>query len=254
LPEARIRGFDASRFSFNTEGGRCEACKGNGRVKLEMDFLPPTWVHCESCNGSRYNPATLEVAFRGKHIGDVLSLTIDEAAAFFESQPRIAAPLALLADTGLGYLQLGQASPTLSGGEAQRIKLVSELIKGRSAKAQMNRPRNAAHNLYLIEEPTVGLHLEDITRLIDVLHRLVDEGHTVAVIEHHMAVAAEADWIIDLGPEAGANGGEIIAEGPPEQVAKSKKSLTAKFLEKELGGLSIEDRTLSPCRSRKRKV
>jgi excinuclease ABC subunit A len=254
LPEARIRGFDASRFSFNTEGGRCEACKGNGRVKLEMDFLPPTWVHCESCNGSRYNPATLEVAFRGKHIGDVLSLTIDEAAAFFESQPRIAAPLALLADTGLGYLQLGQASPTLSGGEAQRIKLVSELIKGRSAKAQMNRPRNAAHNLYLIEEPTVGLHLEDITRLIDVLHRLVDEGHTVAVIEHHMAVAAEADWIIDLGPEAGAHGGQIIAEGTPELVAKSKKSLTAKFLEKELGGLSIEDRTLSPCRSRKRKV
>jgi excinuclease ABC subunit A len=160
----------------------------------------------------------------------------------------------LLADTGLGYLQLGQASPTLSGGEAQRIKLVSELIKGRGTKAQMNRPRNAAHNLYLIEEPTVGLHLEDIARLIDVLHRLVDEGHTVAVIEHHMAVAAEADWIIDLGPEAGAHGGQIIAEGTPEQIAKSKKSLTAKFLEKELGGLSIEDRTLSPCRSRKRKV
>ena len=235
LPEARIRGFDASRFSFNTEGGRCEACKGNGRVKLEMDFLPPTWVHCESCNGSRYNPATLEVAFRSKHIGDVLALTIDEAAAFFESQPRIAAPLALLADTGLGYLQLGQASPTLSGGEAQRIKLVSELIKGRGTKAQMNRPRNAAHNLYLIEEPTVGLHLEDITRLIDVLHRLVDEGHTVAVIEHHMAVASEADWIIDLGPEAGAEGGHIIAEGTPELVARSKKSLTAKFLQKELG-------------------
>ena len=230
LPEARMRGFEASRFSFNTEGGRCPECKGNGRVKLEMDFLPSIWVHCESCTGQRYNPATLEVTFRQKNIGQVLAMTIDDAAAFFESQPRIAHPLKLMADTGLGYLQLGQPSPTLSGGEAQRIKLVSELTKGRGTKATLNNAALTQRNLYLIEEPTVGLHLEDVRRLIDVLHRLVDEGHTVVVIEHHMAVAAEADWILDLGPEAGDAGGRIIAEGPPEKIAKSKTSRTAPFL------------------------
>ena len=230
LPEARMRGFDASRFSFNTEGGRCPDCKGNGRVKLEMDFLPSTWVHCEECNGMRYNPATLEVNFREKNIGQVLAMTIDEASSFFESQPRIAHPLKLMADTGLGYLQLGQASPTLSGGEAQRIKLVSELIKGRGMKATLNNAQLKARNLYLIEEPTVGLHLEDVKRLIDILHRLADEGHTVVVIEHHMAVAAEADWILDIGPEAGENGGKIVSQGTPEKVAKSKTSRTAPFL------------------------
>lgn len=234
LPEARMRGFDASRFSFNTEGGRCPDCKGNGRVKLEMDFLPSTWVHCETCNGQRYNPATLEVTFRQKNIGQVLAMTIDDAAAFFESQPRIAHPLKLMADTGLGYLQLGQASPTLSGGEAQRIKLVSELTKGRGTKATLNNAALTQRNLYLIEEPTVGLHLEDVQRLIDVLHRLADEGHTVVVIEHHMAVAAEADWILDLGPEAGDAGGQIIAQGTPEKVAKSKTSRTAPFLKTAL--------------------
>ncbi|RPJ35947.1 MAG: excinuclease ABC subunit A [Verrucomicrobiaceae bacterium] len=236
MPEARMRGFDASRFSFNTEGGRCPECKGNGRVKLEMDFLPSTWVHCEACNGNRYNPATLEVAFRERNIGEVLAMTIDEAAAFFDSQPRIAAPLRLMADTGLGYLQLGQPSPTLSGGEAQRIKLVSELIKGRGAKARISNLKSQISNLYLIEEPTVGLHHEDIRRLIDILHRLVDEGHTVVVIEHHMAIAAEADWIFDLGPEAGDGGGEIIAQGPPEKVVQSKKSRTAPFLKAALAG------------------
>ena len=234
LPEARMRGFDASRFSYNTDGGRCPECKGNGRVKIEMDFLPSTWVHCESCNGHRYNPATLEVTFRQKNIGQVLAMTIDEAAAFFESQPRISHPLKLMADTGLGYLQLGQASPTLSGGEAQRIKLVSELTKGRGARATLNNAHFQTRNLYLIEEPTVGLHLEDVQRLIDVLHRLVDEGHTVIVIEHHMAVAAEADWILDIGPEAGDAGGQIIAEGPPEKIAKSKNSRTAPFLKTAL--------------------
>ena len=235
MPEARMRGFDASRFSFNTEGGRCADCKGNGRVKLEMDFLPSTWVHCETCNGQRYNPATLEVGFREKNISEVLAMTIDEAAAFFESQPRIAHPLKLMADTGLGYLQLGQPSPTLSGGEAQRIKLVSELIKGRSARAQITNLKLEIKNLYLIEEPTVGLHHEDIRRLIDILHRLVDEGHTVVVIEHHMAIAAEADWILDLGPEAGDGGGEIVAQGPPEKIILSKKSRTAPFLKTALG-------------------
>jgi excinuclease ABC subunit A len=233
LPESRMRGFDASRFSFNTEGGRCAECKGNGRVKLEMDFLPSTWVHCETCNGARYNPATLEVTFREKNIGEVLAMTIDEAAVFFESQPRIASPLRLMAATGLGYLQLGQASPTLSGGEAQRIKLVSELTRGRVSARNLKTLSRT--NLYLIEEPTVGLHLEDVRRLIDVLHRLVDEGHTVVVIEHHMAVAAEADWILDLGPEAGENGGRVIAEGPPEKIAKSKVSRTAPFLAAALG-------------------
>ncbi len=233
LPESKMRGFDPSRFSFNTEGGRCPDCKGNGRVKLEMDFLPSTWVHCETCNGQRYNPATLEVTFREKNIGQVLAMTIDEAALFFESQPRIAAPLRLMADTGLGYLQLGQASPTLSGGEAQRIKLVSELTRGRVTARNMKTLSRV--NLYLIEEPTVGLHLEDVRRLIDVLHRLVDEGHTVIVIEHHMAVAAEADWILDMGPEAGENGGRVIAEGPPEKIVKSKTSRTGPFLKIALG-------------------
>jgi excinuclease ABC subunit A len=203
-------------------------------VKLEMDFLPSTWVHCESCNGERYNPATLEVTFLQKNIGQVLAMTIDEASAFFESQPRISHPLRLMADTGLGYLQLGQPSPTLSGGEAQRIKLVSELTKGRGTKATLNNAALTQRNLYLIEEPTVGLHLEDVQRLIDVLHRLVDEGHTVVVIEHHMAVAAEADWILDLGPEAGDGGGKIIAEGPPEKIAKCKTSRTAPFLKTAL--------------------
>lgn len=232
LPEARMRGFDASRFSFNTEGGRCPDCKGNGRVKLEMDFLPSTWVHCEGCNGMRYNPATLEISFKGKDIGQVLAMTIDEASIFFEAQPRISTPLKLMADTGLGYLQLGQPSPTLSGGEAQRIKLVSELIKGRSLRSSLSPLRSL--NLYLIEEPTVGLHHEDIRRLIDILHRLVDEGHTVVVIEHHMAVAAEADWILDIGPEAGEDGGTIVAKGTPETITKSKTSRTAPFLKAAL--------------------
>ena len=234
LPDSRVRGYEASRFSFNTGDGRCPVCEGNGRVKLEMDFLPSTWVPCEACAELRYNPATLEVRFREKSIGEVLRMTIEQAAEFFESQPRIAAPLKLLADTGLGYLQLGQPSPTLSGGEAQRIKLVTQLTKGRvSAKNLKTLNRS---NIYLIEEPTVGLHLEDVKRLIDVLHRLVDEGHTVMVIEHHMAVAAEADWILDIGPEAGDAGGTIVAQGPPERIAKSKTSRTAPFLAEALKG------------------
>ncbi|MCH7224756.1 excinuclease ABC subunit UvrA [Haloferula sp. A504] len=234
LPDSRMRGYDASRFSFNTGDGRCPVCEGNGRVKLEMDFLPTTWVPCEACDEQRYNPATLEVRFRGKHIGEILHMTIEEATGFFDSQPRIATPLKLLADTGLGYLQLGQPSPTLSGGEAQRIKLVSQLIRGRSTKARLQNLKADKKNLYLIEEPTVGLHLEDVKRLIDVLHRLVDEGHTVVVIEHHMAVAAEADWILDLGPEGGDGGGRIVMQGPPEKIAKSKRSRTAPFLAAEL--------------------
>jgi excinuclease ABC subunit A len=235
LPEARIHGYEISRFSFNTEGGRCPECKGNGRIRLEMDFLPTTWVHCEACNGQRYNPRTLEVEYRGRTIADVLDMTIDEAAAFFDPHPRIAATLRLLADTGLGYLQLGQPSPTLSGGEAQRLKLVTELVRGRPPREALRTTRAVArNNLYLIEEPTVGLHHQDVRRLIEVLHRLVDEGHTVVVIEHHMAVAAEADFLVDLGPDAGASGGRIVARGTPEQVARKKTSRTAPFLAAQL--------------------
>jgi excinuclease ABC subunit A len=230
LPEARLRGFEASRFSFNNEPGRCPECRGNGRIKLEMDFLPSTWTHCEACKGKRYNPATLEVRYNHKSIGDVLEMSIDEAASFFEAHPRLQRPLQLLAETGLGYLQLGQASPTLSGGEAQRLKLVTELTKGRSIKQQLNAPKAAPKNLYLIEEPSIGLHLEDVKKLIDVLQRLVDEGHTVVVIEHHTGIMAEADYLIDIGPEAGADGGTIVAHGTPEKVAKCKTSRTAPFL------------------------
>jgi excinuclease ABC subunit A len=203
-----------------------------------MDFLPPAWVPCEACRERRFNPATLEVNYGGRSIGEVLRMTVEEAAEFFAAVPRIAAPLRLLADTGLGYLQLGQASPTLSGGEAQRIKLVTEIAKGRGAKPRLAGRGDAAaprRNLYLIEEPTVGLHHEDVRRLIDVLHRLVDEGHTVVVIEHHMDVAAEADHLIDVGPEAGERGGRIVAQGTPEQVARSKASRTAPFLRAALG-------------------
>ncbi len=236
LPESRARGFDASRFSFNTEGGRCEECKGNGRIKLEMDFLPSAWVPCDVCQGKRYNSATLEVLYRNHSISDVLGMSIEQSAVFFESHGKLAEPLRLLNETGLGYLTLGQASPTLSGGEAQRIKLVSEIARGRSLRKRMAQLKGSKGNLYLIEEPTVGLHLEDVRRLIDVLHRLVDEGHTVVVIEHHMAVAAEADWVIDIGPEAGEAGGSIVAQGTPEQVAQNTTSRTAGFLKTQLGG------------------
>ena len=232
VPLARARGYTATRFSFNTEGGRCEACGGNGEVKVEMNFMPATRVHCEICNGMRFNAATLEIEYNGKHIGDVLKLSIDEAAEFFGPVQKISRPLRLLADTGLGYLQLGQPSPTLSGGEAQRIKLVTELRGGesRTATEKMRGLTSGKRNLYLIEEPTIGLHVADVARLIDVLHRLVDEGHTVVVIEHHPDVFAEADYLIDIGPEAGEHGGQVVAAGTPEQVKKNKVSRTARFL------------------------
>ena len=233
LPEARMRGFDQGRFSFNNKQGQCPDCKGNGRIKLEMDFLPATWIDCDGCEGDRYNPATLEVTYNGRNIGEVLRMTIADAAEFFSAVPKLSKTLSLLADTGLGYLQLGQPSPTLSGGEAQRIKLVSQLIKGRSPKAALSGMKIA--NLYLIEEPSIGLHAQDVAKLIDVLHRLVEEGHTVIVIEHHMDLAAQADYILDIGPEAGANGGTIVAQGTPEQIAKNKDSRTAPFLKPALG-------------------
>ncbi len=236
LPVSRMRGYSPSRFSFNAEGGRCEACKGQGVIKLEMNFLPSSYVSCEDCHGSRYNAQTLEVLYNEKSIGDVMEMTIEEAAQFFSAHPKIARPLSLLVDTGLGYLKLGQPSPTLSGGEAQRLKLVTQLKRGvsRAADERIRKMRKPASTLYLLEEPTIGLHMADIELLLNVLHRLVDEGNTVIVIEHNLSVIAEADYIVDLGPEAGANGGEVVAFGTPEQVAKSRVSRTAPFLRKIL--------------------
>ena len=232
LPASKIRGYTASRFSFNTEGGRCETCGGNGVIKHEMAFLPTSHVVCSDCRGLRYNHATLEIEYNDRSIGDVMNMTISEAADFFSSHPRIARTLRLLADTGTGYLRLGQPSPTLSGGEAQRLKLVAELSRGvqRSEHTRLRKNLQPKSNLYLIEEPTIGLHPSDVSRLLEVLHRLVDDGHTVVVIEHNLDVMAEADAIIDIGPEAGADGGTVVASGTPEQVATSKSSRTAPFL------------------------
>ena len=231
VPESRMRGYTASRFSFNNAEGQCAECKGNGRIKLEMDFLPTTWVPCHACSQKRYNQATLEIVYNGKTIGDVLEMNISTAAVFFKNHTKLHRTLSLLDQTGLGYLKLGQASPTLSGGEAQRLKLVAELTKGRKSIRNMTVQHS---NLYLIEEPTIGLHQEDVRKLIEVLHRLVDEGHTVVVIEHHTAIMAEADYLIDMGPEAGEAGGTIVAQGTPEKVSESKTSRTAPFLAEAL--------------------
>ena len=232
LPEARLRGYTGSRFSFNNHGGRCETCEGQGVIKLEMTFLPVSYMPCEDCCGTRFNRQTLEVKYDGKSIGDVLSMTVEQAADFFSAHPKIMRPLQLLVETGLGYLRLGQPSPTLSGGEAQRIKLVTQLARGGSSY----RPRMAkGGTLYILEEPTIGLHAADVELLQLVLHRLVDEGHTVIVVEHHLDLIAEADFLIDVGPEAGHRGGKIVAVGTPEEVAKSKTSRTAPFLRHVLG-------------------
>ena len=231
LPAARMRGYSASRFSFNNEGGRCESCQGQGVIKLEMNFLPPSYIPCQECEGKRYNGATLEIEYNGKSIGDVMEMTVEEAAEFFGAHPKIRRALRLMVETGLGYLKLGQPSPTLSGGEAQRIKLVSQLARRATAAAEeIQTSRRGKSTLYILEEPTIGLHAQDVAQLINILHRLVDEGGTVVVVEHHMDVIAEADHIVDLGPEAGANGGEIVAVGSPEEVALSRRSRTAPFL------------------------
>ncbi|MBS0397759.1 MAG: excinuclease ABC subunit A, partial [Proteobacteria bacterium] len=230
--EARLRGYTASRFSFNTAGGRCEACEGQGMQRIEMHFLPDVRVMCDVCAGRRFDPETLSVLLRGKSIGDVLAMNVDDAVEFFASHDSIHHALTLLKDVGLGYLTLGQQSPTLSGGESQRIKLVTELAKVRTDLVGRDRAaREGAHTLYVLDEPTVGLHMADVEKLIRVLHRLVDAGNTVVVIEHNLDVMAEADWIIDLGPEGGEGGGRIVAQGAPEAVTRrAGKSHTAGIL------------------------
>ncbi len=236
VPLARMRGYSASRFSFNTEGGRCETCAGQGVIKVEMNFLPTSYIPCRDCGGQRYNPPTLEVLYNERSIGDVMEMSLDQAASFFSALPKIHRSLQLLCDTGLGYLQLGQASPTLSGGEAQRLKLVSELTRGlgRAQHARLRQQREPKSTLYLLEEPTIGLHMADVSLLLSVLHRLVEGGHTVIVIEHNLSLIADADYVIDLGPEAGDQGGAVVVAGTPEEVARCKTSRTAPFLKRTL--------------------
>jgi len=218
-PEAKVRGYQPGRFSFNVKGGRCEACSGDGTIKIEMNFLPDVYVPCEVCHGARYNRETLEVHYKGKTIAQVLDMPIEEALEFFEAVPAIARHLATLVDVGLGYVRMGQSAPTLSGGEAQRVKLASELQK-----------RSTGRTVYVLDEPTTGLHFEDIRKLLAVLQSLVDKGNTVIVIEHNLDVIKSADWIVDLGPEGGSGGGEVVATGTPEDVAQVAGSHTGQFL------------------------
>ena len=242
--EARMRGYEPGRFSFNVRGGRCEACNGQGVKKIEMSFLPDVSVTCEVCGGSRFNAETMTVRFKNKTIGDILSMSVDEAAVFFSAHPPIHHALQLLQDVGLGYLTLGQQSPTLSGGEAQRIKLVTELAKTKpvsqeravgTKKKTVARVASHRHTLYVLDEPTIGLHMADVEKLIRVLHKLVAAGNTVIIIEHNLDVIAEADWIIDLGPEGGDSGGHLVAEGTPKDIIRFKmQSHTAKFLANHL--------------------
>jgi excinuclease ABC subunit A len=222
--EAKMRGYKAGRFSFNVKGGRCEACQGDGIIKIEMQFLPDVYVPCEICHGKRYNREALEILYKGKNISDVLDLTVEEAVAFFENIPPIKKKLETLRDVGLGYVHLGQPATTLSGGEAQRVKLSKELSR-----------RATGRTLYILDEPTVGLHMADVEKLLEVLTRLVDAGNSVIVIEHNLDVIKTADWLIDLGPEGGDNGGRVIAEGAPEEIAKIKASYTGQFLKPILG-------------------
>ena len=224
LPEAKIRGYKPGRFSFNVKGGRCEACGGNGYKVIEMNFLPNVTVPCEVCHGKRYNRETLEVRYKGKSIADVLDMTINQAVEFFENVPNILQKIKSLQEVGLGYIKLGQSSTTLSGGESQRVKLATELSK-----------RDTGKTLYILDEPTTGLHFDDICILMDVLEKLVDRGNTVVIIEHNLDVIKLADWIIDVGPEGGRGGGQIISTGTPEQVAVSSKGYTPRFLKPMLG-------------------
>jgi excinuclease ABC subunit A len=224
VPEARSRGYDAGRFSFNVKGGRCEACQGDGVTRVEMHFLPDIYVACDVCHGKRYNRETLEIRYKGRNIHEVLEMTVAEAAAFFSAVPPIARKLQTLRDVGLGYVRLGQSATTLSGGEAQRVKLSLELSK-----------RDTGRTLYILDEPTTGLHFHDIKLLLEVLHRLRDAGNTVVVIEHNLDVIKTADWIVDLGPEGGDAGGRIVAAGTPEEISRVEESHTGRYLKQALG-------------------
>jgi len=218
-PEAKVRGYKPGRFSFNVRGGRCETCKGDGQIKIEMHFLPDVYVPCETCHGRRYNRETLEVRFKGKSIADVLEMSVEEALQFFAKIPKLRRRLQTLHDVGLDYIKLGQPATTLSGGEAQRVKLAKELSKVATGRT-----------LYILDEPTTGLHFADIEKLLDVLQRLVDAGNTVLVIEHNLDVIKQADWVVDLGPEGGDEGGELVVAGTPEDVAQVEESYTGSFL------------------------
>ena len=218
-----MRGYGPGRFSFNVKGGRCEACSGDGIIKIEMHFLPDVYVPCEVCDGKRYNRETLEVKYKGKNIYDVLDMTVEEAVTFFDNVPSIRRKIETLNDVGLSYVKLGQPSTELSGGEAQRIKLATELSK-----------RSTGKTIYILDEPTTGLHFADVHKLVDILHKLTEGGNTVVVIEHNLDVIKTADYIIDMGPEGGDRGGTVIAKGTPEEVAKVKKSYTGQYVKKYL--------------------
>ena len=223
--DAKMRGYSAGRFSFNVKGGRCEACQGDGILKIEMHFLPDVYVPCEVCKGKRYNRETLEVQYKGKNISDVLKMTVEEGVAFFENQPRIARKLQTLAEVGLGYIEIGQPATTLSGGEAQRVKLATELSK-----------RSTGKTVYILDEPTTGLHTADVHQLLGILQKLVDGGNTVIVIEHNLDVIKSADYVIDLGPEGGDRGGTLVAAGTPEEIAEDPASYTGQYLKRVLRG------------------
>ena len=234
MPESRARGYKPGRFSFNVRGGRCEACQGDGLIKVEMHFLPDIYVPCDLCKGGRYNRETLDIRYKGKTISEVLAMTVAEACDFFSAVPVIKRKLDTLMDVGLSYVSLGQSATTLSGGEAQRIKLARELSK-----------RDTGRTLYILDEPTTGLHFHDIRQLLQVLHRLRDGGNTVIVIEHNLDVVKTADWIIDLGPEGGHRGGQLVACGTPETVAGVKDSYTGRFLAKVLQPDALEKRLIA---------
>jgi excinuclease ABC subunit A len=240
--EAKVRGYLPGRFSFNVKGGRCEACSGDGTIKIEMHFLPDVYVPCEVCKGARYNRDTLDITFKGKNIAEILDMPCEEALEFFSNQPAISRHLQTIVDVGLGYVRLGQPAPTLSGGEAQRVKLASELAK-----------RSTGHTIYVLDEPTTGLHFEDIRKLLLVLQGLVDKGNSVIVIEHNLDVIKSADWIIDMGPEGGFRGGTVVAEGSPEFVANVPESHTGRYLASHLDPDAIAAAAAPAPKNRARK-